>query len=150
VPVELYNVAFIADGKLVNGGGTFTEPYTELLVTSGLSQVSPDIFITGASVNKQVQGNGFEFVQGSPLMAPYVLAAGETYQFNISMWLNVDTTGLNNDPVSVISDEFGGQSNFDGYRLNILAAAVPEPTAVSVMLLGIGIAAMRRRQRLWA
>jgi hypothetical protein len=143
IPVHLYNVAFIADAKLVNGGGTFDAPFTDLNVGASLSQVNPNIAITSTGVAEQITGNGLEFVQGSPLMAPYILAAGETYRFDISMRVEANTAGLFNDPVSVISHEFGGTTNFDGYRLNILAAAVPEPTSLGLM--GIGVLTLVRR-----
>jgi PEP-CTERM motif-containing protein len=146
IPVDLFNVAFIADAKLVNGGGTNTNPLTLLTAAVSLSQVNPNIIIDGAGVGKQIQGNGFEFVQGSPLMAPYVLAAGETYRFDMAIFVDVNTIGLFNDPTSVISHEFGGVTAFDGYRLSILAAAVPEPASLGLMGLG-GLALVRRGRR---
>lgn len=143
-PVHLYNVVFIADGKLVNGGGTFDHPFTQLDLFAGLGQINPDIGITGVGVSRQLQGNGLVFVQGSPLMAPYILAAGETYRINMGMLLEVDTLGLFNDPVSVISHEFGGVSAFDGYKLHILAAAVPEPVSLALFAPGILMLGCRR------
>ena len=143
-PVHLFNVAFIADGKLVNGGGTFNAPFTDLQIFAGLNQVNPNLFVTGVGLGEQITGNGFEYVQGSPLMAPYVLAAGETYHFGIGMLLDIETVGLFNDPTSVVSHEFGGASAFDGYKLQVLARAVPEPASVALLGLG-GLVLMWRR-----
>jgi hypothetical protein len=144
IPVNLYDLTLSVDAKLVNGGGTQDAPLSKLKVSGTLAAVDnlPDV-IREASITKQLQGTGFEFVQGTLAAQPYVLAAGEKYRISLNFSLAVDTTLLSDDPAAVISHEFGGVSSFEGYQLLIRAVPVPEPSARTLCLLAVVGIAMR-------
>lgn len=147
IPVDLFDIALVADGKLVNGGGTLDAPFSDLQIIIGLTEVGQNDPIVGASIGTQIVGNGFEFVQGTDGAPAYVLAAGQSYRFGLGMLLIVDTSDLFLDPTSVVSHEFGGITAFDGYRLEVHAKPVPEPAALALLAVGALALVARRRCR---
>lgn len=150
LPVHLFEIAFAADARLETSDGTLDGPLTDLVVSANVADINDlGTAITGTGISTQILGDGVENIDGALLAPPVVLAAGETYRVSLDVVLNVDIQMLTQDDNPLITHQFGGLSDFDGYQVQIRAAEVPEPSTWTILCVGAagigGYRALRRR-----
>ncbi len=166
LPVQIQQMTFGVNAKWVNGGGTANLPHTSFSLDVKLNQAlipgmiflnDPTILDIAPTVNPLV-GNGLAIHNDTFAATPgYVLAAGITYYFGVSIGTQIDTTGFTSSTPSIaVTNEFGGNlssGSFNGFQVDLQWQTVPEPA--SFVLGAIGCAAAgafgwRRSRRPWS
>ncbi|MEX0675652.1 MAG: PEP-CTERM sorting domain-containing protein [Pirellulales bacterium] len=155
VPVLLYDITLTADALLASSGVTrpvaptvIVGPFTELMVSATVADVDDlGTPITGASLMRQIAGNGSQDIDEILLAPEVVLAAGETYRVSLDVSLDVDIQLLSEEDDPLITHQFGGLTDFAGYQIEISAAEVPEPGTWTILVAGaatLGVWRLRR------
>jgi len=128
LPVEV-STFLVPDLKFVNGGGSATEPTTEVAVfldildvTGGLYEAVAPLSTTAGS---SLTGNGLEYLDTATAAGPWILSPGRDYL--LDMLMNVTVSDLPFTAASMTL-EFGGISGFDGVEVGLTSTVVPEPS----------------------